>query len=84
MNVKLLVEVLMTLIVCVSVAGCVATTNTAPYELAGTWVSSGNVLIVSYDLTLACNGDGTAKLTGLISSTSGSRDLNEDLKWEYD
>lgn len=84
MNGKLLAGVFLTLIVCLSAAGCIATTNTAPYELAGTWVASGNVIIVSYDLTLVCNSDGTANLTGLISSSNSSRVLDEDLTWEYD
>jgi len=84
MNAKLLVGVFLTLILCLSAAGCITTTNTAPYELAGTWVSSGNVIIASYDLTLVCNSDGTANLTGLISSANSSRALNENLTWEYD
>jgi hypothetical protein len=84
MNVKLLVGVLMTLIVCVSAAGCISSSDTAPYELAGTWVTSGNISIASYDLTLVCNGDGTAKLIGLLSSPTLSKDLNENLKWAYD
>ncbi len=74
----------MLLIVCVSTAGCIASTNTAPYELGGTWVSSGNVSIASYNLTLECYGNGTAELTGLVSLKNVSKNINEDLKWAYD
>ncbi len=84
MNSKLLFGVLMTLIVCMSAAGCISSPNTAPYELAGTWVASGNISIASYDLTLVCNEDGTAKLIGLLSSPTLSKDLNEELRWAYD
>jgi len=84
MNNKLLFGVLITLIVCVSAAGCItATTDTAPYELAGTWVSVDSGSPVSYDLTLACNEDGTAKLTGSISGGGMSKNLNANLNWEY-
>ncbi|WP_319378753.1 hypothetical protein [uncultured Methanocorpusculum sp.] len=67
-----------------SASGCIASTNTAPYKLGGTWVSSGNVSIASYNLTLECNGDGTAELTGLVSLTSISKKIDQDLKWAYE
>ncbi len=84
MNGKLLFGVFMTLLVCVSAAGCIAaTTDTAPYELAGTWVSVDSGSPVSYDLTLECNEDGTAKLTGSIIGGGMSKNLNANLNWEY-
>ena len=84
MNGKLLFGVLITLIVCASAAGCISSPASAPYALAGTWVTSGNISIASYDLTLVCNGDGTAKLLGLLSAPTMSKDLNENFKWAYD
>jgi hypothetical protein len=85
MNAKLLAGVLVFLVASVCATGCLGTSaETAPYELIGTWADAGNVFGVSYDLTLVCNSDGTANLTGLISSSNSSRALNEDLTWEYD
>jgi len=86
MNVKLLGGVFFVLLVCVCVAGCVGTqtpTETAPDALVGTWVGVENGLLVSYDLTLVCNEDGTAKLTGSFSGGGMSKNLNANLKWEY-
>ncbi len=40
-------------------------------------------MLVSYNLTLECNEDGTAKLTGSISGGGMSKNLNANLKWEY-
>ena len=84
MNSKLLFGVLLTLIVCVSAAGCIAsTTNTAPYELAGTWVSVDSGSPVTSDLTLVCYENGTAKLTGSFSGGGMSKNLSATLTWEY-
>ncbi len=84
MNVKLLVTVSVLLLACLSSAGCIGTTTeTDPYELIGTWVDSGNVFGVSYDLTLVCNDDGSALLTGFINYNDKRYDLDENLEWEY-
>ena len=87
MNVKLLGGVFAALLVCVCVAGCVGTqtppTETAPDALVGTWVGVESGLLVSYDLTMVCNEDGTAKLTGSFSGGGMSKNLNANLNWEY-
>ena len=87
MNVKLLGGVFAVLLVCVCVAGCIGTqtppAETAPDALVGTWVGVESGLLVSYDLTLVCNEDGTAKLTGSFSGGGLSKTLNANLKWEY-
>jgi len=86
MNVKLLGGVFFVLLVCVCVAGCVGTqtpTETAPDALVGTWVGVENGLLVSYDLTMVCNEDGTAKLSGSFSGGGMSKNLNANLNWEY-
>lgn len=84
MNSKLLFGVLLTLILCLSAAGCTAaTTNTAPYELAGTWVSVDSGSPVTSDLILVCYENGTAKLTGSFSGGGMSKNLSANLTWEY-
>jgi len=86
MNVKLLGGVFVVLLTCVCVAGCIGTqppTETAPDALVGTWVGVENGLLVSYDMTLVCNSDGTAKLTGSFSGGGMSKNLNANLQWEY-
>ncbi|ABN06961.1 hypothetical protein Mlab_0790 [Methanocorpusculum labreanum Z] len=84
MNSKLLFGMLITLIVCISAAGCTAAPNDpAPYELAGTWVSVDGGSPVISDLTLVCYDNGTAKLIGSISGGGMSKTLNANLKWEY-
>ena len=86
MNVKLLGGVFVVLLACVCAAGCVGTqppAETAPDALVGTWVGVENGLLVSYDMTLVCNADGTAKLTGSFSGGGMSKNLNANLKWEY-
>lgn len=86
MNVKLLGGVFVVLLTCVCVAGCIGTqppAETAPDALVGTWVGVENGLLVSYDMTLVCNADGTAKLTGSFSGGGMSKNLNANLKWEY-
>ena len=86
MNVKLLGGVFVVLLACVCVAGCVGNSTpieTAPDALVGTWVGVENGLLVSYDLKMVCNEDGSAKLTGSFSGGGMSKNMNANLKWEY-
>ncbi|HJJ30530.1 MAG TPA: hypothetical protein VJ857_05515 [Methanocorpusculum sp.] len=86
MNIKLLGGVFAVLLACVCVAGCIGNstpTETAPDALVGTWVGVENGLLVSYNMNLVCNEDGSAKLTGSFSGGGMSKNLNANLNWDY-
>ncbi|MFA6728900.1 MAG: hypothetical protein WCS17_11920 [Prevotella sp.] len=51
--------------------------------ISGTWIGQKNDFLVSYDLKLVCNEDGTAQLSGTISGAGISKTINADLIWEY-
>lgn len=86
MNVKSLLGVFIILLTCVCAAGCIGTPHQvviSPDALVGTWVGIEDGGPVSNDLTLICDANGAAKLTGSISGGGMSKTLNANVQWEY-